>query len=75
MLIEMLSFVAPKLSAVGVGYMSDSTFAARLERAIARSNSARLGDAARCVVCLKIMDRLDKTNVKSFKLIHRPEDA
>ncbi len=30
------------------------------------------GDAARCVVCLKIMDGLD---VGSFKLIHRPEDA
>ena len=32
------------------------------------------GDAARCVVCLKIMDRLD-TKARSFKLIHRPEDA
>ncbi len=33
------------------------------------------GDAARCVVCLKIMDRSDTTKVRSFKLIHRPEDA
>jgi hypothetical protein len=30
------------------------------------------GDPARCVVCLKIMDGLD---VRSFKLIHRPEDT
>jgi transcription elongation factor Elf1 len=33
------------------------------------------GDAARCVVCLKIMDRSDKTKIRSFKLLHRPEDA
>ena len=33
------------------------------------------GDAARCVVCLKIMDTLDTNKVRSFKLIHRPEDA
>ncbi len=33
------------------------------------------GDAARCVVCLKIMDRLDTSKARSFKLIHRPEDA
>jgi peptidoglycan/LPS O-acetylase OafA/YrhL len=33
------------------------------------------GDAAMCVVCLKVMDRLDISKAKSFKLIHRPEDA
>jgi transcription elongation factor Elf1 len=33
------------------------------------------GDAARCVVCLKIMDSLDPSKVKNFRLIHRPEDA
>jgi transcription elongation factor Elf1 len=33
------------------------------------------GDVARCVVCLKIMDDLDATKVRSFKLIHRPEDG
>jgi transcription elongation factor Elf1 len=32
------------------------------------------GDAAKCVVCLKVMDR-DATKVPSFKLIQRPEDA
>jgi hypothetical protein len=38
MLIEMLPFVAPKMSAVAVGYLSAEDFASRLERAIARSN-------------------------------------
>jgi transcription elongation factor Elf1 len=33
------------------------------------------GDTAKCVVCLKVMDSLDKTKVPSFKLIQRPEDA
>jgi len=33
------------------------------------------GDAAKCVVCLKVMDSLDKTKVPNFKLIQRPEDA
>jgi hypothetical protein len=33
------------------------------------------GDPVRCVVCLKIMDSLDRAKVGSFKLIHRPEDA
>ena len=32
-------------------------------------------DVARCVVCHKIMDKLDTTKVRSFKLVHRPEDA
>ena len=30
---------------------------------------------AKCVVCAKIMDRWDKTDVPLFKLIHRPDDA
>jgi hypothetical protein len=33
------------------------------------------GDAAKCVICLKVMDSLDTTKVPSFKLIQRPEDA
>jgi hypothetical protein len=33
------------------------------------------GDAAKCVVCLKVMDSLDTTKVPSFKLIQRHEDA
>jgi transcription elongation factor Elf1 len=33
------------------------------------------GDAATCIVCDKVMDRSNATNAKSFKLIHRPEDA
>jgi hypothetical protein len=44
MLIEMLPFVAPKLSAVG--YMREADmFATRLERAIERSNGAKLIEA------------------------------
>ena len=45
MLIEMLPFVAPKLSAVGVGYISGNDFASRLERCIERSNRAKLIEA------------------------------
>jgi hypothetical protein len=41
MLIEMLSFIAPQLSAIGYVREAD-TFATRLERAIERSNGARL---------------------------------
>jgi hypothetical protein len=41
MLIELLPFYMPKLSAVGVGYMANDTFAERLERAIAASDKAR----------------------------------
>jgi hypothetical protein len=37
MLIELLPFYMPKLSAVGVGYMTNSTFAERLDRAIDRA--------------------------------------
>jgi hypothetical protein len=40
--IEALPYENPKLSAVAVGYMSGDTFAERLERAIARSNGARM---------------------------------
>ena len=41
-MIELLPFHAPKLSAVGVGYMTGDTFAERLDRAIARSDRAKL---------------------------------
>ena len=37
MLIELLPFYMSKLSAVGVGYLTNDTFADRLERAIERS--------------------------------------
>jgi len=33
------------------------------------------GDAAKCVVCNKVMDGSNATKAGSFKLIHRPEDA
>src|SRR3974390_315265 len=42
MLIELLPFHMPKLSAVGVGYLTNDTFAERLDRAIDRSDRARL---------------------------------
>jgi hypothetical protein len=42
MLIELLPFTMAKLSAVSVGYMSNDTFAERLERAINRSERAKL---------------------------------
>jgi len=42
MLIELLPFHMPKLSAVGVGFMTNNTFAERLDRAIDRSNRAKL---------------------------------
>jgi hypothetical protein len=45
MLIELLPFYMPKLSAVGVGYLSNDTFAERLDRAIARSDRAKLIEA------------------------------
>jgi hypothetical protein len=32
----------PELSAVGVGYLTNETFAEKLERAIARSDRARI---------------------------------
>jgi len=31
-------------------------------------------NTAKCVVCSKIMDRWDTTDVPTFKLIHRPDD-
>jgi hypothetical protein len=39
---QALPFETPKLTAVGVGYLTRDTFAERLERAIARNNGARL---------------------------------
>jgi hypothetical protein len=42
MLIELLPFYMPKLSAVGVGYITGNDFASRLERCIERSNRAKL---------------------------------
>jgi hypothetical protein len=41
MLIELLPFHLPKLSAVGVGYLQNNTFAERLDRAINRSEAAQ----------------------------------
>jgi hypothetical protein len=41
MLIELLPYYAPKLSAVGVGYLTNNTFAERLDRAIAASDRAK----------------------------------
>jgi transcription elongation factor Elf1 len=32
-------------------------------------------EAAKCVVCDKVMDTSNTTKVRRFKLIHRPEDA
>jgi hypothetical protein len=40
--IEALQFENPKLSSVGVGYIDASDFASRLERAINRSERAKL---------------------------------
>jgi hypothetical protein len=42
MLIELLPFYMPKLSAIGVGYLNEQDFASRLDRAIDRSNGAKL---------------------------------
>src|SRR6516162_5216136 len=42
MLIELLPFHMPRLSAVGVGYLNDNTFAQRLDRAIDRSERAKV---------------------------------
>ncbi len=41
-MIELLPFHAPKLTAVGVGYLTGEDFASRLERAVNRSNGAKL---------------------------------
>jgi hypothetical protein len=40
--IEALAFENPKLSAVGVGYLTNDTFAERLERAIRASDRAKV---------------------------------
>ena len=40
--VEALPYENPRLSAVAVGYLTKDTFAERLERAIARSNGARM---------------------------------
>jgi uncharacterized protein (DUF983 family) len=40
-----------------------------------RSFSKSDGNAAKCVVCGKIMDKSDSSDVRIFKLVHRPEDA
>ena len=42
MLVEILPFYMPKLSSVAVGYFNGEDFAERLERAINRSNGAKL---------------------------------
>jgi hypothetical protein len=42
MLIELLPFYMPKLSAVGVGHLNEQDFASRLDRAINRSERAKL---------------------------------
>jgi hypothetical protein len=42
MLIELLPFIAPKLSAVGVGSLNDMDFASRLDRAVERSRRAQV---------------------------------
>ncbi len=41
-MIELLPFHAPKLTAVAIGTLDGTTFAERLERAIERSNDARV---------------------------------
>jgi hypothetical protein len=43
-MIELLPFHAPKLSSVAVGYFNGEDFASRLERAVQRSERARLID-------------------------------
>ena len=37
--------------------------------------SNREGNVAKCVVCLQTMDTWDSTDVPTYKLIQRPEDA
>ena len=43
--IEALQFENPKLSSIGVGYLTNDTFAERLERAIDRSDRAKVIEA------------------------------
>ena len=40
-------------------------------RKLSKSDS----NAAKCVVCGKIMDESASTDVRIFKLVHRPDDA
>jgi hypothetical protein len=42
MLIELLPFHLPKLSAIGVGRLTGDDFASRLDRAVEASNRAKL---------------------------------
>jgi hypothetical protein len=42
MLIELLPFYMPKLSSVAMGFLTANDFASRLERAVERSDRARL---------------------------------
>jgi hypothetical protein len=42
MLIELLPFYMPKLSSVALGYLNATDFASRLDRAIDRSERAKL---------------------------------
>ena len=43
---------------------------------VTRSQLAKSeSNTAKCVVCLKVMDRWDAPEARTFKLIHRPEDA
>jgi len=37
--------------------------------------SKRESNSAKCTVCLQIMDKWDSTNVPTYKLVQRPEDA
>jgi hypothetical protein len=39
------------------------------------SRSPNTSDAAKCVVCLQIMDKGGSAKLSVYKLIHRPEDA
>ena len=39
------------------------------------SRSPNTSDAAKCIVCLQIMDKGDLAKLSVYKLIHRPEDA
>jgi hypothetical protein len=41
-MVELLPFHAPKLSSIGVGFLNANDFASRLERAVNRSERAKL---------------------------------
>jgi len=45
MLIELLPFYMPKLSSVAMGFLTANDFASRLERAVERSEKAKLIEA------------------------------